>query len=229
VKRVDLGPSKGNGWSGGVVAVNDGVVAVGSSAAGSPAGEWRLIDMKSGAAMAELKGPRLHRTRTAQGSTFHRVSGARVEQLGAAGETVSQFELPCDVSPSLIVESPFPSLPVLLSTAGSDTSTMLWWQAERRFFRAFELFDANDHGVAIDAVALLGRGVCVVTRRGDGAAFLHVAQGRKSTFLLVNFAIELPGHLGLVVDAAGRRGWSVRRGTDHGVEIRSLRLGDEHP
>ena len=228
VERVDLGASWVNGGSG-VVAVNDGVVALGPPAAGSPVGAWRLVDTKTGAAMTELKGPQIHRTRTAQGSIFHRVSGAHVERLGAAGETVGQFELPCDVSPSFIVESPFPSWPVLLSAASNDTSTMLWWQAERRFFRAFELFDAKAHGVAIDAVALVGRALCVVTRRIDGAAFLHVAEAKKNTFLPGNCAIELRGHLGLVVDAAGRRGWSVRRSADYGVEIRPLRLGDEHP
>lgn len=228
VERVDLGASGGNDGSD-VVAVNGDVVALGRRATGSPPDTWRLVDTKTGAAMAELKGPRIHRTRTAQGSIFHRVSGALVERLDAAGEAVSQFELPCNVSPSRIVESPFPSLPVLLSATSSDTSTLVWWQAERRFFRAFELFDEKAHGVAIDAVALLGRALYVVTRRACGAAFLHVAQTRKSTFLQGSCTIEQPGHLGLVVDAAGRRGWSVRRGADHGVEICPLHLGDDHP
>lgn len=210
-----------------IVAVNGNVLAIGArSEAGSPC-LWRLVDARTGGLLHELSGPGIFRARTARGWAFHRMSGARVERLGLAGESLGGFELPWGVAPSAIIESPFVASPVLLAPLPDQRATMLWWQPAGRFFRAFELFDAADHGAPIDAVALSGRAVCVVTRRSDGATFLHLAHARKSTLRPAGRPIELPGHLGLVADASGRRGWTVRRSPEGGVEIRPLPLRDE--
>lgn len=224
VSRVDLAVS---GECGQIIPVDSSALAIAAEGEGPTPSVWRLLDARTGALLREISGPRIHRTRTAHGTVFHRVSGPRVERLGPAGDVVRHFELPWGMSPSAIVESPLGELPVLLSEPVEQRAAMLWWQPEGRFFRAFELFDATEHGDAVDAVTLAGRGLCVVTRRRDGASFLHLVRARKSALRPVHHAIEAPGHLGLVLDSSGRRGWTVRRARGRGVEIQPLRLQDD--
>lgn len=228
VSKVSLAGAGVSAGQGEVVAVGENVLALGDRAAGLAPRAFRLVDASTGALLRDLGGEPLHRARTARGTGFHRVTGARVERLDAAGEVISGFDLPWGVSPSAILESPCASWPVLLSAPVDQGPCLLWWQAEGRFFRAFELFDASAHGAPIDAVALAEKGIWVVTQRSDGTAFLHAAQARKSMLWPAHRAVAATGHLGLVVDPAGRRGWSVRRTAAHGLDIRPLRLHDEH-
>lgn len=225
---VDLAAFQTGSHRGQVVAVDENVLGVGAGDEGRAPSAWRLVDARTSALLGELTGPQIHRSRTAHGTVFHRISGSRVERLDLAGHVARQVELPRGLSPSAILDSPLSEPPVLLSEAAPHRAAMLWWQAEGGFFRAVELFDTIEHGAAIDAVALPGRGLCVVTQRRDGATFLHLVQATKSALRPAPRPSEAPGHLRLVVDGSGRRCWSVRGARGAQVEIRPLHLPDEH-
>jgi hypothetical protein len=104
---------------------------------------------------------------------------------------------------------------------------MAFWQAEEQFFRAFELFHELDHGVVEDAVTLPSRGAFVLTRKPDGASFLHTIAAERGVVRPLRGALRIQGALGLSVDPAGRRAFVVTRARGGGVELHALGSRDD--
>lgn len=224
VQRLDLGAAIASGWTGDVIAVDEDVLAFGLGTEGASPSAWRLVDTRNQSRLVDLEGEGLYINRGPRGAAMHRVSGSRVEKLDASGGVVRYFELPRGVSPLAVVEAPFKSSPVVVS---GSTSVLAWWQPEKGFFRAFELYDPIVSGALIDAVTIADRCVCIVTRSRHGSASLHYAVAEKQALRPGGPSIKVAGYLRLVLDPSGRRAWSVLRAAEGEVEIRSLSVPDE--
>lgn len=207
-----------------VVVVDDHVLAFGSVPGSDAPGAWRFVHGATGARLCDVEGAGIHLARGAQGTRFYRVAGASVERLPPGVDPFDRFELPRGVIPSMLVESPLSSRPILLAGSSDPRTTCVWWQPEDGFFRAFGLFNAADHGVPVEAAALTGRGLWVVTRRSDGMTLVHGVEAGRAALRAGRGAEPVAGYLGLVVDPSGRRGWVIRREVTAGPAIDPLIL-----
>lgn len=212
---------------GAFVAIGDRLIALEITADG-PA-RWALFDAATGAACGELGGPQLHAAQGASGATFYRTTETCVERLTTTGVADDRLDLPSGVSPLAVIESPLGGPPVVLAPLPSRPEIALWWQPHERLFRSFALFDTAEHGDPIEAVTFPGKALCVVTRRADGEALLHTVWADRDTLRARRCALGATGHLALVTDPAGRRGWAVRRDEQGRTHLGPLSLRPDDP
>jgi hypothetical protein len=146
-----------------------------------------------------------------QRAARYRIVGRFVECLDAAGEAAERLELPRGVAPLAVVASPLAPAPMVLAPSAGRPEVALWWRAQAQTFRSFSLFSTAEHGAFVEAATFADRGVCVVSRRADGVAFLHTVWAERGTLRPRRQAREAVGHQRLVVEPSGRRGWWARR------------------
>lgn len=190
--------------------------------ASETAASWWILDLVSGSRRLEVSHAGLYEVATAEGTTWIRTRGLCVDVLDAMGKSKDHFEIPKRLSPIAFVAVPGLSRPVVLSNAVVRSCVMACWQPQPRFFRGFELFDTVDHGEFVDACGIAARGLFVLTRRRDGATFLHEAKLEKGNLRAGRIRRVDREDMMLVRDGSDKRAWIVGFGSGTMLEIMDL-------
>ena len=183
------------------------------------------MHLHTGIVCAELS-ERIFWARSSVSAHGYRNAGLCVERVDNSGRVVDHFELPKNVTPRAIMESPFGQRPVVLGAATMFAAAMVWWQPEPRFFRAIEVFNEADHGAYLDALTLPGRGIFLLTRHPSGMVYLHQVHAEQGALRPAHRRLEIPNFVALVGDPSGRRAWLLRRAENRGFEIGSLSISE---